>query len=119
MRSLLVLLAALLLARAPQAEAHAFLERAEPAVGSTTRVAPPELRLRFSEPVEPALSTVRVLDAAGTRVDRGDVSADPADRRTLRVSLSGLPPGTYKVVWRVLSVDTHVTNGDFVFRVAP
>jgi len=25
---------------------------------------------------------------------------------------------TYKVIWRVLSVDTHVTEGDFTFSVA-
>ena len=30
-----------------------------------------------------------------------------------------LPPGTYKVIWRVLSVDTHRTQGDFTFRVGP
>ena len=30
-----------------------------------------------------------------------------------------LPPGTYKVIWRVLSVDTNRTEGDFTFRVGP
>jgi len=30
-----------------------------------------------------------------------------------------LAPGTYKVTWRVLSVDAHVTEGDFTFDVAP
>ena len=37
----------------------------------------------------------------------------------LLVSLPQLAPGTYKVTWRVLSVDTHVTEGDFTFDVAP
>jgi len=37
----------------------------------------------------------------------------------LRVALKPLPPGTYKVIWRVLSVDTHRTNGSFIFRVGP
>jgi methionine-rich copper-binding protein CopC len=35
----------------------------------------------------------------------------------LRVPVKTLPPGTYKVIWRVLSVDTHRTQGDFTFRV--
>ncbi|HWW93893.1 MAG TPA: copper resistance protein CopC [Vicinamibacteria bacterium] len=35
----------------------------------------------------------------------------------LQVSLNPLGPGTYRVKWRVLSVDTHVTEGDFTFRV--
>ena len=37
----------------------------------------------------------------------------------LRVTLAPLAPGTYRVVWRVLSVDTHVTEGDFTFTVVP
>jgi len=37
----------------------------------------------------------------------------------LRVALKPLPAGTYKVIWRVLSVDTHRTNGSFTFRVGP
>jgi len=30
-----------------------------------------------------------------------------------------LAPGRYRVKWHVLSVDTHVTEGDFTFTVAP
>jgi len=36
----------------------------------------------------------------------------------MRVSLPKLDPGRYKVTWRALSVDTHVTEGDFTFEVA-
>jgi methionine-rich copper-binding protein CopC len=36
----------------------------------------------------------------------------------LLVTLKPIKPGTYRVTWRVLSVDTHVTEGDFTFRVA-
>jgi methionine-rich copper-binding protein CopC len=119
MRVLVALLTVGLLAGASvPALAHAFLDHATPAVGSTVRSAPAELRLMFTEPVESAFSTVQVLSAAGARVDRGDMAIDPADRRILHVSLSALPPGTYKVIWRVLSVDTHMTMGDFVFHVA-
>jgi methionine-rich copper-binding protein CopC len=35
----------------------------------------------------------------------------------MHVSLKPLRPGTYKVSWRVLSVDTHTTEGTFTFRV--
>jgi copper resistance protein C len=37
----------------------------------------------------------------------------------LEVSVPALAPGRYRVVWRVLSLDTHVTEGDFTFDVAP
>lgn len=99
--------------------AHAFLERAVPAVGSKIHGQPAEVRLRFSQPLEPAFSTVKVLDAAGKQVDKMDKGLDPKDASVLRVSLPRLAPGVYKVVWRVLSADTHVTQGDFTFEVAP
>ncbi len=104
---------------APAARAHAFLEHAEPRVGSVVNVAPPELKLSFSEPIEPAFSSAKVLDGAGRRVDKGDVRVDPAERGVLRVSLQALPAGAYTVQWRAVSVDTHVTTGGFGFRIAP
>jgi len=99
--------------------AHAFLDRAVPAVGSKVHGQPTEVRLRFSQPLEPAFSAVRVLDAGGKQVDRKDKRLDPADASVLRVSLPPLAPGVYRVVWRVLSADTHVTEGDYSFEVAP
>jgi methionine-rich copper-binding protein CopC len=31
--------------------------------------------------------------------------------------LPALAPGRYRVVWRALSIDTHVTHGSFAFDV--
>ena len=101
------------------ARAHAFLDHAAPAVGSTVRAPPAQVRLWFTQQLEPAFSTVRVLDRSDKRVDRGDASVDALDATILQVSLPALAPGHYRVVWRVLSVDTHVTEGDFTFDVAP
>jgi methionine-rich copper-binding protein CopC len=100
-----------------QAHAHAFLDRSEPRVGATVRAAPAELKLWFTQEIEPAFSTVKVLDANGKRVDKADARVDFADRGLLRVSLDALGPGVYTVAWRVVSVDTHVTEGDFAFHV--
>jgi methionine-rich copper-binding protein CopC len=99
--------------------AHAFLDRAVPAVGSKVRTPPSEVRLQFSQPLEPAFSSVRVLDAGGKQVDRMDKRLDPSDASLLKVSVPPLAPGVYRVLWRVLSVDTHVTEGDFTFEVSP
>jgi len=104
---------------ASQATAHAFLDHAAPRVGSTVSAPPSELRLSFTQELEPAFSTVEVVDESGTKVDKGDVQVDPHDAAILHVSLNPLPPGTYKVIWRVVSVDTHPTEGDFTFQVAP
>ena len=104
---------------AASAFAHAFLDHAIPAVGSTVHAAPREVRLWFSEPLEAAFSRLQVLDASGKPVDSGDGRVDPGDRTVLTATLTALPPGTYRVVWRVVSIDTHVTEGDFTFDFAP
>ena len=65
------------------------------------------------------LRTARV-EAAGQQVDKKDVHGDPKKPRELIVSLpASLGAGAYKVIWRAVAADTHVTNGEFTFRVAP
>jgi copper resistance protein C len=118
-RAALIAAALAALALAGAASAHAFLDRALPAVGSTVHGPPAEVKLWFTQPLEPAFSTVRVLDESGAQVDAKDKRVDRDDATLLRVSLPKLAPGTYRVVWRVLSVDTHATEGDYTFEVAP
>jgi len=101
------------------AHAHAFLDHALPAVGSAVHGPPGQVKLWFTQALEPAFSTVRVLDRGGKRIDKADAQVDRADATLLTVSLPQLAPGTYRVKWRVLSVDTHVTEGDFTFDVTP
>jgi methionine-rich copper-binding protein CopC len=96
--------------------AHAFIDRAEPAVGSKLTASPGFVKIWFTETLEPAFSKIQVLDDKGIQVDRQDTRVDPNDRRLLIVSLPILAPGKYKVVWRVVSVDTHSTNGSFGFE---
>jgi copper resistance protein C len=102
-----------------QAYAHAFLDQARPAVGSTVHGPPTEIRLRFTAPLEPAFSTVKVLDNSGRQVDRKDKQVDRGDLAQIKVSVPPLANGTYRVLWHVLSADTHVTDGDFTFEVVP
>jgi len=99
------------------AEAHAFLDTASPSVGSTLRAAPAQVQITFTEPLEAAFSTVRVEDGAGARVDKNDNGVGP-DPKVLHTSLPTLPVGSYQVIWRVLSVDGHVTEGKFKFNIA-
>lgn len=101
-------------------EAHAFLLRAEPRVGSKVNKAPAEVRIWFSEAVQGKTSSIEVFDASGKQVDKRDTHPDHANRTVLCVSLMpALTAGTYKVVWRVTSLDTHVTNGNFRFKLGP
>jgi methionine-rich copper-binding protein CopC len=99
---------------ATAAHAHAFLDHAEPRVGSTVPTAPREVVLFYSQNLEAAFSSVEVSDANGARVDLGKPMISAS---TMRVGLKQLPPGTYRVRWQVLSVDTHTTEGSFTFHV--
>ncbi len=99
--------------------AHAFIDHADPAVGSKVTHAPTQVRIWFTEALEAAFSTIKVLDAAGHEVQQGKSQTDKANSKILQVTVPSLPAGTYKVVWRAVSVDTHVTHGDFTFTVAP
>jgi copper resistance protein C len=99
-------------------EAHAFLKDANPGVGSTIQTSPSEVQIRFTENIEPAVSSIQVFNTSGKEVDKRDLHLDRSDHALLHISLPPLAAGTYKVTWRVVSVDTHVTNGDFTFRVA-
>ncbi|MBI1847868.1 MAG: copper resistance protein CopC [Candidatus Rokubacteria bacterium] len=117
-RRLAAVLTAVTLALATaSAGAHAFLDRAEPRVGSAVRTPPAEVKLWFTQKLEPAFSTLQVTDAGGNRVDTHDGRVDAADGALLRTGLLPLGSGRYTVTWRVLSVDTHVTSGDFTFTV--
>lgn len=114
-----IVLAAALATVPPTLSAHGILERTEPRAGGAVKTPPSQVRLWFTGALEPAYSRVRVLDAAGAQVDLGDGGVDGANRVLLRVSVPSLGAGRYTVVWRVLSVDSHVTEGEFAFNVAP
>ena len=101
------------------ARAHAFLDHAVPSVGSTMHGSPGEVKVWFTQELEPAFSNLRVVDQNGAQVDKQNNTLDPSDKAVMKVSLPNLPPGKYKVFWHVLSVDTHTTDGTFSFEVAP
>ena len=102
-----------------RAFAHAFLEHADPPVGGTVSQSPKDIRLWFSEPVEPRFSKVTVTAESPPQILTPPVTRDPNDAREIVVSLPVLPAGRYKVSWRVISVDTHETEGAFTFEVKP
>jgi methionine-rich copper-binding protein CopC len=108
-----IALGVLMLGAATAAQAHAQLDHAVPAVGSTVASSPGQVTLYFTESLEPKFSGGEVRNASGTRVDRGaSVSG-----KVMRISIGALPPGSYSVQWHVLSVDTHKTQGSFSFQI--
>ncbi len=116
MRVLAATATCLVLAAGP-AVAHAFLDHASPAVGSTVPAAPAAVMRWFSQDLEPAFSKVTVTSQAGQPVDLGNAQVPPGHPDQLQIGLKPLAPGTYTVNWHVISVDTHPTEGTFTFEV--
>jgi copper resistance protein C len=94
--------------------AHAHLDHASPAVGSTVVTAPQDVTIWFTQNLEPAFSSVEVTSSSGASVTQG---AAQIGGNTMRVGLKTIGPGSYEVHWKAVSVDTHKTEGTFSFTV--
>ena len=112
--SLIPIISCLLLLTTGAAQAHAFLDHAEPRVGNKVAAPPRDVTLWFTQKLEAAFSTMTVTNAAGQRVDAGRTRVSGSQ---MSVSLRPGGTGTYHVNWHVLSVDTHTTDGNFTFQV--
>ncbi len=100
------------------AQAHAHLQRQQPAEGSVATVQTKTLTLTFSEGVEPAFSGVTLIGPQRQKVATGAVGLAPGNDRQLIVPLNAeLTPGSYQVDWHVVSVDSHKTQGSYHFSV--
>ena len=85
------------------ASAHALLKQATPAVGGTVATSPSEIRIKFSEGVEPRFSSIAVATAAGAPAPIGKPSVDPGDAKILIVRIAKpLKPGVYEVDWHAV-----------------
>ena len=101
---------------AAPAFAHAQLEKATPAVGSTV-ASPSVIRLEFSEGVEPKFTGL-TLTGPGGAASVGAPSTEAGHQDVLIVPVTKpLSPGLYTVKWHAVSVDTHHTQGTFEFTV--
>lgn len=98
------------------ASAHALLVHAEPGAAAVLKSAPREVRLEYSEQLEPSFSSVSVTDAGGRSVEDGAAKAAGA---VMTAKLKAVGPGEYRVHWIAVSVDTHRTEGAYSFTVAP
>jgi methionine-rich copper-binding protein CopC len=107
------LIAFLIVSASSLGRAHAFLDHADPRVGSTV-TEPARVELWMTEDLEPAFTRIQVFDSQGHEVDRQDAKISGA---TMIVSLPKLGAGTYLVKWKAVATDTHRTTGTFKFTV--
>jgi copper resistance protein C len=117
MRHILIAAALCVMGVVTQADAHAFLVKSRPSVGSTVQPNIGELRLEFSEAVELAFSGVELANASGISVPLASFGFGDSTHKVLTGKLSMLMPGSYVVKWYAVSEDTHRTEGSFTFRV--
>src|SRR5260221_7669115 len=91
--------------------AHAFLDRAEPAVGSTVDAPLSEIKIWFTERLEPAFSQIQLFDHHGKPVTQAHATVDPSDPSLLRLAVPALAPGKFKRPLKVLSIDKPINVG--------
>ena len=114
--ALLACLATILISQT--ASAHANLLKASPEPSEVLDTSPERVIIWFTEPIEPAFSSISVLNPVGATVTSGDTEFDPTEPTAMWVPLTPLENGTYTVVWKnVSSVDGHKATGSFTFAV--
>jgi copper transport protein len=102
-------------------EAHAGLKASEPAASAILEQPPKEIVLHFGEAVEVSFGSIRLFDSRSKLVVLPEpkfVEVNGAiDAKSVRVEAPELQPGSYLVVWRVVSADSHPVQGAFAFQI--
>ena len=114
MKSMILLGLLLATAVATSAFAHARLISSDPAANAKVK-SPGQIKLHFSESLEPAFSSAGLSDASGKTVPVSkSVGGD-----TITLLPLTLKPGAYQVTWHSVGQDTHRLAGSFGFTVIP
>jgi methionine-rich copper-binding protein CopC len=99
------------------ASAHSFPEQETPSAGQRLSAPPSEVTIKFDAPIEKLFAKLEVLDPDGKPETIGPPQVDPT-ALTLSVKVADLKPGDYTVKWGVVCIDSHHTEGSYVFTVA-
>jgi hypothetical protein len=111
------LVAALTLAIAQLAHAHAFPKHEVPAAGATVSSSQNAVAIDFDDGLESKFSAITVTDARGRSVTSGKSVVDPSNAKHMWVALNALTPGVYTVTWVAVAADGHRTEGTYTFTV--
>ena len=97
--------------------AHASLVKSDPPRRASLSKSPLQIQLWFNEEIETAYASVSVMDSNGKTVSLDEPKAVEGDPKSIVLAMPELGPGSYKVQFRVLSVDGHVVESDYSFRI--
>lgn len=98
------------------AYAHAALVRSEPSANARLATSPTRVRLLFSEEADPTLAQLSLVADDGS-VTRLAAAGDPHDVHAIVAPVASLAPGSYRLVWRIVSADGHPVDGSIIFWV--
>jgi methionine-rich copper-binding protein CopC len=99
------------------ASAHSFPQKETPSAGQRLSAAPAEVTIKFDAPIEKLFAKLEVISADGKSETVGQPFVDPG-AMTLSAKLEPLEPGDYTVKWGVVCIDSHHTEGSYVFSIA-
>lgn len=116
-RAFALFLGSVLAVPALPALAPVRLLEATPTIDSAVNASPAEVRLFFSEEIQPRFSGFRVTRADGEKVSMEQPVVQ--DREMSAEISETLTPGLYRVEWHLLSAGAHDVRGSFTFEVRP
>jgi copper resistance protein C len=96
---------------------HAILVKSQPAADATVGESPKQVDVWFNDKVGSEYKALAVINSAGERVDNKDIEQETFDPSHLYTTVTNLPPDTYTVRYRVVSLDTHIVTGKFKFTI--
>lgn len=97
--------------------AHAHPKSTSPAAGSVIESKPTIVSILFNSQIEPAFSTLTVVDQHKKQVNAGKAIVDQNNPYLLKTQIPALPAGNYQVNWSVVALDGHHTQGQYSFTV--
>ncbi|HVO43754.1 MAG TPA: copper resistance protein CopC [Aggregatilineales bacterium] len=98
--------------------AHALLDHSSPSANEVLASPPQEIRLWFTEGLEPQFSHFKLLDTKGQTVNAPPSQVDPKDATQMFMNPGHLPDGLYVVLWNSVSAtDGHAATGSFEFTI--
>ena len=104
---------------ATPAQAHPRMTMSAPAPNVTLRSAPTEIIIGFNERIIVRFSGLDLRDSHNKKIVTGNASLAPAGNTKVVVPIKQrMLPGTYRVAWHVVSVDTHRISGTYTFKVS-
>lgn len=97
---------------------HATLKSSNPARNAVV-AAPTEVSLTFTEKVNAALSSINILKADSSQVEKLVVKTTSDPARIEGDVTTKLAPAKYLIQWKTVSADGHVVRSVFGFTVKP